>query len=66
VPEIPAGASGERWFPRLQANLLDGAAASGARLVSFRNLWMYGPTGGRVLSEDLPHRPWGPTRGRAP
>jgi nucleoside-diphosphate-sugar epimerase len=47
-------------FPRLQANLLEGAAAARARYVSFQNLWMYGRTHGRPLTEDLPHAPEGP------
>lgn len=47
-------------FPRLQTSLLEGAAASGARYVSFENLWMYGRSHGRPLTEDLPHAPEGP------
>lgn len=42
-------------FPPLQAAVVDGAAASGAKLVVAENLYMYGPTGGRPLREDLPH-----------
>lgn len=47
-----------RWpelFPGLQAGVLEGAAAAGARLVAMENLYMYGPTGGRALTEDLPY-----------
>ena len=47
-----------RWpelFPPLQAGVLEGAAAAGARLVTMENLYMYGPTGGRTLTEDLPY-----------
>jgi nucleoside-diphosphate-sugar epimerase len=33
---------------------LQGAAAAGAKLVSFENLYAYGPTGGAPLTEDLP------------
>jgi nucleoside-diphosphate-sugar epimerase len=46
-----------RWpelFPPLQAGVLEGAAAAGARLVAMENLYLYGPTGGRPLTEDLP------------
>lgn len=42
-------------FPPLQAGVLEGAASAGAKLVSMENLYMYGPTGGRVLTEDLPN-----------
>src|SRR5215208_3616203 len=42
-------------FPRLQAGVLEGAAAAGAKLVAMENLYMYGPTGGRPITEDLPH-----------
>jgi nucleoside-diphosphate-sugar epimerase len=41
-------------FPNLQAGVLDGAAAAGAKLVSMDNLYMYGPTHGAPLTEDLP------------
>ena len=46
-----------RWpelFPPLQAAVVRGAAAAGAKLVSFENLYLYGPTGGVPLTEDLP------------
>jgi nucleoside-diphosphate-sugar epimerase len=42
-------------FPRLQAGVLEGMAATGAKLVAMENLYMYGPTGGRPLTEDLPY-----------
>jgi nucleoside-diphosphate-sugar epimerase len=42
-------------FPRLQAGVLEGTAATGAKLVAMENLYMYGPTGGRPLTEDLPY-----------
>jgi nucleoside-diphosphate-sugar epimerase len=35
--------------------MLEGAAATGAKLVAMENLYMYGPTGGRSLTEGLPH-----------
>jgi nucleoside-diphosphate-sugar epimerase len=64
--EVSAGASVvydclnppyHRWpelFPPLQAGVLEGAAAAGARLVAMENLYLYGPNGGRPLTEDLP------------
>lgn len=45
-----------RWpelFPPLQDGVLEGAAWAGARLVAMENVYMYGPTGGRPLTEDL-------------
>jgi nucleoside-diphosphate-sugar epimerase len=50
----------DKWpelFPGLQAGVLEGAASAGAKLVAMENLYMYGPTGGRLLTEDLPHVP---------
>ena len=44
-------------FPPLQAGVLEGAAAAGAKLVAMENLYMYGPTDGRPLTEDLPYAP---------
>jgi nucleoside-diphosphate-sugar epimerase len=47
-----------RWpelFPSLQAGVMEGAAAAGARLVAMENLYMYGPTGGRPMTEDMPY-----------
>jgi len=46
-----------RWpelFPPLQAGVVEGAAAAGAKLVVLENVYLYGPTGGRPLTEDLP------------
>jgi len=43
-------------FPRLQAGVLEGAASAGAKLIAMENLYMYGPTGGRPITEDLPPR----------
>ncbi len=40
-------------FPPLQAGVLEGAAAAGAKLVVMENVYMYGPTHGRPLTEDL-------------
>src|SRR5215212_4635665 len=48
----------DKWpelFPGLQAGVLEGAASTGAKLVAVENLYMYGPTGGRPLTEDLPY-----------
>jgi nucleoside-diphosphate-sugar epimerase len=42
-------------FPPLQAGVMGGAAAAGAKLVVMENLYMYGPTAGRPLTEDLPY-----------
>jgi nucleoside-diphosphate-sugar epimerase len=44
-------------FPPLQAGVLKGAASAGAKLVAMENLYMYGLTGGRSLTEDLPYAP---------
>ena len=44
-------------FPRLQAGVLKGAASAGAKLIAMENLYMFGPTGGRPITEDLPHAP---------
>ena len=44
-------------FPPLQAGVLGGAASAGAKLIAMENLYMYGPTGGRPITEDLPHVP---------
>src|SRR5262249_10196496 len=41
-------------FPRLQAGVLGGAEGVGATLVAIENLYGYGPTGGRLLTEELP------------
>src|ERR671913_2300048 len=42
-------------FPGLQAGVLEGAAAAGAKLIAMENLYMYGPTDGRPITEDLPY-----------
>ena len=42
-------------FPRLQSGVLEGAAAAGAKLVVMENLYMFGPTGGKPLTENLPY-----------
>lgn len=48
----------ERWpeiLPRLQENMIEGAAAAGAKLVVIDTLYPYGPTGGRPMTEETPH-----------
>ena len=42
-------------FPPLQAGVLAGASAAGAKLVSMENVYMYGATGGKPLVESLPY-----------
>ena len=41
-------------FPPLQRGALAAAERSGALLVSLENLYGYGPTGGKPMTEDLP------------
>lgn len=41
-------------FPPLQRSVVRGARDAGARLVVLENLYAYGPTDGRPLTEDLP------------
>ena len=46
-----------RWpelFPPLQHGVIAAAEQSGALLVTLENLYGYGPTGGRPMTEDLP------------
>jgi nucleoside-diphosphate-sugar epimerase len=43
----------------MQAAVLEGAASAGAKLVALENLYMYGPTGGAPLTEDLPYNATG-------
>lgn len=48
----------DKWpdlFPPLQAAVIEGAASAGAKLVAMENLYMYGPTNGGPLTEDLPY-----------
>jgi nucleoside-diphosphate-sugar epimerase len=50
----------DKWpelFPRLQAGVLEGAASAGAKLIAMENLYMYGSTDGRPITEDLPYAP---------
>jgi len=50
-------------FPPLQDSVLDAAGAAGAKLVSFGNLYLYGPTHGSAITEDLPYAATG-SKGR--
>lgn len=43
-------------FPPLQRAAMRAATITGARLVVLENLYSYGPTGGKTLTEDLPAR----------
>lgn len=43
-------------FPPMQAGIIEGAAAAGAKLIVAENLYMYGPVRGK-LTEDLPYEP---------
>lgn len=42
-------------FPPLQAAIIDGLTDSGVKLVIGENTYMYGDTGGKPLTEDLPY-----------
>ena len=47
----------DKWpdlFPPMQLHVISAAREAGARLVAMENVYMYGPTGGRPLTEDLP------------
>jgi nucleoside-diphosphate-sugar epimerase len=44
-------------FPSLQTSVLQAARASGAVLVSMENLYMYGSTSGRPMTEETPFAP---------
>lgn len=51
------GAPYTKWhelFPPMQAAVLSAARQAGAKLVSFENLYVYAPTGGEPVTEDLP------------
>jgi nucleoside-diphosphate-sugar epimerase len=42
-------------FPPLQSAVLSAAAASGAKLVTLENVYMYGSPGGKPITEDFPY-----------
>lgn len=50
----PAYTEWPRLFPALQNGVLEGAIASGAKLISAENVYMYGPVHGK-MTEDLPN-----------
>jgi nucleoside-diphosphate-sugar epimerase len=43
-----------KLFPPLQRGVIAAAGQSGALLVTLENLYGYGPTGGRPMTEDIP------------
>ncbi|MDX2005738.1 MAG: hypothetical protein SFU83_10720 [Meiothermus sp.] len=50
----------DRWaeeFPPLQASILEGVAANGAKLVIADNLYMYGDPNAQTIREDSPQNP---------
>ena len=51
----PAYTNWPKGFPPLADGVLGGLAGTGTRLVVVDNLYMYGPTGGRPITEDLPY-----------
>jgi len=51
----PAYTDWPKGFPPLAEGVLRGLAGSGTRLVVVDNLYMYGPPGGRPITEDLPY-----------
>src|SRR6476660_9386154 len=47
-----------RWpekFPLLQKSIIDGLTGSNAKLVLVENLYMYGETNGKPITEDTPY-----------
>jgi uncharacterized protein YbjT (DUF2867 family) len=51
------GAPYTKWpeqFPPMQRNVIAAAEAAGALLVTLENVYCYGPTGGRPMTEDHP------------
>ena len=51
----PAYTDWPKGFPPLAEGVLGGLAGTGTRLAVVDNLYMYGPTGGRPITEELPH-----------
>jgi len=51
----PAYTNWPKGFPPLAEGVLGGLAGTGTRLAVVDNLYLYGPTGGRPITEDLPH-----------
>lgn len=50
----PAYTDWPKGFPPLVEGVLGGLSGTGTRLVVVDNLYAYGPTGGRPMTEDLP------------
>ncbi len=44
-------------FPSLQKSIIDGLTGSGIKLVLVENLYMYGESNGKPMTEDTPHNP---------
>ena len=42
-------------FPSLQKSIIDGLTGSDVKLVLVENLYMYGDTQGKPMTEDMPH-----------
>jgi nucleoside-diphosphate-sugar epimerase len=51
----PAYQNWVKDFPALQAAILKGTAANGAKLIAGENLYMYGDTHGQKINEELPY-----------
>jgi nucleoside-diphosphate-sugar epimerase len=51
----PAYTDWPKGFPPLAEGVLGGLAGTGTRLAVVDNTYMYGPTGGRPMAEDLPY-----------
>jgi nucleoside-diphosphate-sugar epimerase len=45
----------QQEFPPLQASIIEGLAGTSAKLVIVENLFMFGDTAGKPLSEDMPY-----------
>jgi nucleoside-diphosphate-sugar epimerase len=60
----PAYTDWPAGFPPLATGVLGGLRGTGTRLAVVDNLYMYGPTGGRPITEDLPYAASG-RKGRA-
>jgi len=43
-------------FPLLQKSIIDGLTGNGAKLVIVENLYMYGDTNGKPMTEDTPYK----------
>ena len=45
----------EEQFPPMQKNILEAAASAGAKCIIGENVYMYGDTNGKPITEDLPY-----------